>query len=67
MIPSVWVHDDYQRLCYTLTNLSDEQVTITEVALRLLFSGTVSNLTEEAEDSAALSGYISEIDIDELE
>ena len=67
VIPSVWVHDDYQRLCYTLTNLSDEQVTITEVALRLLYSGTVSNLTEEAEDSAALSGYISEIDIDELE
>ena len=67
VIPSVWVHDDYQRLCYTLTNLSDEQVTITEVALRLLFSGTVSNLTEEAQDSSALSGYISEIDIDELE
>ena len=67
VIPSVWVHDDYQRLCYTLTNLSDEQVTVTEVALRLLYSGTVSNLTEEAEDSAALSGYISEIDIDELE
>lgn len=66
VIPSVFVHDEYQRLCYTLTNLSDYDVTITEVSLRLLYNGTVSNLTEEAQDSAALSGYITNVDIDEL-
>lgn len=67
MIPHVYVQESTKRLCYTLTNLSDDEVEISEVAIRLMYNGVISNLETDTGDSGSIDGYIDEIDIDELD
>lgn len=65
IIPHVYVNAS-DKLCYTLTNLSANAVRISEVAIRLMFRGQVSNMVTDANDEGFISGYITDEDIDEL-
>lgn len=67
IIPHVFVQDATKRLCYTLTNMSDDEVEISEVAIRLLYNGVISNLEVDENDTSSLDGYIERVDIDELD
>ena len=53
-------------LCYTLTNLGSQAVYISEVMIRLMYRGRVDNLVSDLYDTAQLSGYITNEDINEL-
>ena len=65
IMPHCYVNSN-DHLCYTLTNLSQNQVVVSEVMIRLMYRGHVDNLITDEEDEATLTGYITNEDIDEV-
>lgn len=65
VIPHFYVNSN-SKFCYTITNLAANAIRVSEVAIRLMYRGTVSNLEVDDTDDGALSGYITDEDIDEL-
>lgn len=65
IIPHFYVNEN-DKFCYTLTNLSDASVRVSEVIIRLMYRGNVSGMITDSTDIGMLTGYIPDEAIDEL-
>ena len=79
-VPKIYVNNSLKKLCFTLMNHGSEDAIVTEVELRLMYSGTITGLItesdeEESENSISASNgenvynqsYITNPDIDGLD
>lgn len=67
IMPHFYVDSATNMFRYTLTNLGSNAVQISEVAIDILYSGSLTGFTGETSEDVALSNYITDQDIDELD